>query len=61
VSAPNVACWGAVLARPLLPAGRGGSVLLSAMGIGLIRAGRMLSWLLPGRGRALSPMEFNQP
>jgi len=31
------------------------------MGIGLIRAGRMLSWLLPGRGRALSPMEFNQP
>jgi len=50
-----------VLARPLLPAGRGGSVLLSAMGIGLIRAGRMLSWLLPGRGRALSPMEFNQP
>ncbi len=61
VSAANVASWGDVLARPLLPAGRGGSVLVSAMGIGLMRAGRMLSWLLPGRGRVLSPLEFNQP
>ena len=61
VSAPNVACWGAVLARPLLPAGRGGSVLVPAMGNGPMRAGRMLSWLLPGRGRVLSPMEFHQP
>jgi hypothetical protein len=31
------------------------------MGNGLMRAGCMLSWLLPGRGRVLSPMEFNQP
>jgi hypothetical protein len=31
------------------------------MGNGLMRAGRMLSWLLPGSGRVLSPMEFHQP
>ena len=61
VSAANLASWGDVLTRPLLPAGRGGSVLAPAMGNGLMRAGRMLSWLLPGRGRVLSPMEFHQP
>jgi hypothetical protein len=61
VSAANVASWRDELARPLLPAGRGGSVLVPAMGNGPVRAGRMLAWLLPGHGRALSPMEFNQP
>jgi hypothetical protein len=61
VSAANVASWRDELARPLLPAGRGGSVLAPAMGNGLMRAGRMLSWLLPGSGRVLSPMEFHQP
>ena len=53
--------WGDVLARPLLPLGRGGSGWLSALGTGLMRAGCLLSWLVPGRGRVLSPMEFNQP
>ena len=53
--------WGDALARPLLSRGRGGSDWLSALGSGLMRLGRVLSWLVPGRGRVLSPMESNQP
>ena len=53
--------WGDALARPQLLPGHGGQLLLSAVGGGLVRLGRLLSWLVQGRGRALSPMEFNQP
>jgi len=28
---------------------------------GLLRLGQVLQWLVQGRGRALTPLEFNQP
>lgn len=53
--------WGDVLARPLLHADQNLPRLLLAAGRGLALLGNALSWLVPGRGRALSPLEFNQP
>lgn len=53
--------WGDMLARPRIPAGRGALALWSAMVGGLVRLGSLASWLVQGRGRVLSPMEFNQP
>ena len=53
--------WGDALARPLLSRGQNDSDWLSVLGSGLMRLGRVLSWLVAGRGRVLSPMESNQP
>lgn len=54
--------WGDMPARPQLPPVCSGSVPPSAPAFGLIRRlGCILSWLVQGRGRVLSPLEFNQP
>jgi len=53
--------WGDGLARPLLHLDRTLPRLAGAAGHGLMQLGSLLQWLVPGRGRALSPMEFNQP
>jgi hypothetical protein len=53
--------WGDALARPMLSGGQSVPWLLAAVARGLARLGSVLSWLVPGRGRVLSPLEFNQP
>ena len=58
---PAASPWGDPLARPLLPASNYLPRLAGSAGRLLGRVGKLLLWLVPGRGRALSPMEFNQP
>ncbi len=53
--------WGDVLARPLWHADRALPRLAEALGRSVLQLGRLLSWLVPGRGRVLAPMESNQP
>ena len=53
--------WGDPLARPVAQAGNPLSRLARPVVQAMVRIGNGLQWLVQGRGRALSPMEFNQP
>ena len=47
--------------RNFLLGGSALSVLAAGLAAALVRLGSLLNWLVQGRGRVLSPMEFNQP
>ncbi|MBP6852978.1 MAG: DUF2917 domain-containing protein [Rhodoferax sp.] len=53
--------WGDALARPMLRFDLALPTLLAGVARGLAWLGNLLHWLVQGRGRVLSPMEFNQP
>jgi len=53
--------WGDALARPMLRFDVAVPTLAAGVTRGLARLGNLLQWLVQGRGRVLSPMEFNQP
>lgn len=53
--------WGDALARPLQRIDQALPVLAAGIAGALRWLGGLLHWLVQGRGRVLSPMEFNQP